>query len=109
MPVFKPFSEFADPFASGLAGRWTGEELLTYSFEALEAWAREQGLSRRDQETPLEFSRRLGASLAGVSADAEQLAGLYCQVAYAHASLSPQGALQVRQFWRSLGHATVVI
>ena len=33
----RPFSTFADPFASGVAERYTNEQLIKYSFEAFEA------------------------------------------------------------------------
>src|SRR5439155_5647819 len=37
-----PFSAFANPFENGRAERMTPRQLVRYSFEALEAWARER-------------------------------------------------------------------
>ena len=34
----RPFADYADPFATGEAERWSREELLRYSFQAFEAW-----------------------------------------------------------------------
>ena len=55
----KSFLDYSDPFASGLAGRMTMQELVRYSFEGLEAWARDNGCPRGEDETPLEFARRM--------------------------------------------------
>ena len=42
----RPFASFADPFATGLASNFSPNDLIVYSFEALEAWAFEQNLAR---------------------------------------------------------------
>ncbi len=53
-----PFASFADPFASGTAGSYSVAELVRYSFEAFEAWAREHGCEREPEQTPHELARR---------------------------------------------------
>src|SRR5207237_7644150 len=50
----RPFAEFHNPFDHGDANRQSPEELVTYSFAALEAWAWEHERGRHQQETPLE-------------------------------------------------------
>ena len=56
----RPFADFADPFRSGSAEQREPEELVRYSFEALEAWARERGCPREAEQTALEFASHLG-------------------------------------------------
>ena len=40
----------------------TPEELVAYSFDALEVWAAERGMARLPDVTPLEFARSLGGT-----------------------------------------------
>jgi len=53
-----------DPFAAGMAGRYRPEELVRYTFEALEAWARDNGHSRLPDQTPHEFARCLAGEVS---------------------------------------------
>ncbi len=46
-PPLPSFASYTDPFLSGAAERLTTEQLIRYSFEALEAWGREQGCARK--------------------------------------------------------------
>ena len=64
------FADYTDPFASGVAGRYRPEELVRYTFEALEAWARDAGHSRLPDQTPHEFARCLAAEASSLAADA---------------------------------------
>ena len=69
------FASFADPFASGLAQNFSPNDLIIYSFEALEAWAFEHDLARSPHETPTEFVHRLGQARSDLRQDATRLAG----------------------------------
>jgi len=89
-PLPRPFAAFADPFATGTANRYSPDELVRYTFEALEAWAREHGCPRRPYQTPHEFARDLGARVASLAGDARSLADLYCRVAYAPGGYQPE-------------------
>src|SRR5262249_12694696 len=55
----RPFASYGNPFADGRAGRMTADELVRYTFAALQAWAAERGWGRQTGETPLEFAERL--------------------------------------------------
>ena len=63
-PPPRPFASFANPFDTGLDQRFSPNDLVIYSFEALEAWASEHKLGRSPEETPSEFVRRLGDARA---------------------------------------------
>jgi hypothetical protein len=78
----RPFSAYPDPFRTGLAGHSPPEDLIRYTFEALEAWAAERDLGRRPQETPLEFVDRVGLSASEIADATRRLAALYGEVAY---------------------------
>lgn len=96
------FADFTDPFAAGLAGRYSPEELVRYTFAALEAWARDQGYPRQPEQTPHEFTRRVGSRVAALAGDAGRLAELYCQVAYAPGTLPTAGVARLSQLWLNM-------
>lgn len=100
-PPPAPFRVFTNPFAAG-AERWTPEQLVRYSFEALEAWANERGLGRQVNETPMEFGRRVCAEAVDLEAMPEQLTGLYARAAYAPGRLPREAVQVVREFWQRL-------
>ncbi len=79
---------------------------MRYSFEALEAWAREHELSRTPEETALEFARRIGEATPPLDADVKRLAGLYVRAAYARGQLTPTAVPALRQFWERLESVT---
>jgi hypothetical protein len=101
-PGPRPFSEYPDPFATGDADRYSPDELVSYSFEALEAWAREQGWPREPDQTPHEFAQQLGSRVEALSSDARRLADLYCRVAYAPDTVPRKSAAGLRELWHKL-------
>ena len=90
------FSDFVDPFASGVAVQSSPAELVKYTFAALEAWGRDQGHSRGPDETPHEFVALLGSKIPRLRADSLALANLYSRAVYSQASLSPAATEQSR-------------
>jgi hypothetical protein len=96
------FADFTDPFAAGVAARWTPEQLVRYTFEAMEAWSRDHGQPRDPEQTPHEFARLVAAQVPDLTDDAQRLAELYCQAAYAHASLPPAGVARLSRLWQGL-------
>ena len=101
-----PFSAFADPFLTGKAARLDARELVRYTFQALEAWARERDLGRRPDETAQEFLARLGDELPTLDAEARRLGELHARVEYGRGTL-PGGAVEtVRRFWERLQRVT---
>ncbi len=101
-PPPRPFASYRNPFLEGTAERQSPEELVRYSFEALQAWARERALGRRPEETPLEFAGRLAVEVPGMEADTRQLTVLYARVEYARGALTASCLGLVRQFWERL-------
>lgn len=98
----RPFTDYVDPFAAGLAARYAPDELVRYTFEATEAWARENGCPRHLDQTPHEFAARLGRQVDSLRPGAVALARLYSQAAYAPGSLGAAGLEPLADFWRRL-------
>jgi hypothetical protein len=98
----RPFADFRNPFADGSAAGRSPEELVSYSFAALEAWATERDLPRRIDETPLEFSARIGEQVPDLNTDAQRLTVLYARLAYARRRLPDTCRKEVAQFWQQL-------
>jgi hypothetical protein len=98
----RPFASFVNPFDSGLAQRFSPDELVVYSFEALEAWASEHNLARSSHETPSEFVRRLGQARADLRPDATRLVGFFVAIVYGQRGFQAEVLPPLRQFWRAL-------
>jgi hypothetical protein len=98
----RPFAAFSNPFHDGTAERRLPDELVRYSFAALDAWARECDLARQSNETPLEFVERVGAEVPALEDDARRLAALYVREAYARGPLTASCLPVLQQFWDRL-------
>jgi len=103
-PTHRPFADFADPFASGMADRASPDELVRYTFAALEAWARDHGWARGPEQTPHEFAHDLGTRVHAISDDVRRLADLYCRVAYARENVPRKSVAPLKQLWQELRH-----
>ncbi len=106
-PRPQPFAWFSNPFFSGAAGRSSPEDLVRYSYAALQAWAQEHNLGRRPEETPLEFTDRLEEKISALDPDAGRLADLYARITYARESVDPGGIGFLAPLWQRLTPASV--
>jgi hypothetical protein len=98
-----PFSDYANPFFSGAAGRMSPAQLVRYTFEALEAWSREQVVARRPEQTPLEFAQELARRDPALAKDVTSAAELYVRVAYARRNPSRDSVEVLERLWRRMG------
>jgi len=102
----RPFRGFADPFASGEAQRMSAAELICYSFEALQACARECGVPRRPEQTPLEFGSVLSRAIPELESGAPILRQFYTRLAYS-GRLPAEGCLEnLEHLWRQMTSVT---
>ena len=101
------FSAFVDPFAEGSSQCYTPEELVRYTFAALEAWARQRGSPRQPDQTPDEFARRLAVGDPPLAEPVRYLANVYAQAAYAPQALRKVKAAPLEELWRYLRSTTV--
>jgi hypothetical protein len=98
----RPFASFLNPFASGLVQRLSPNDLVIYSFEALEAWAFEHNLARSPHETPTEFVRRLGQARDDLRQDSTRLVGFFVSVVYGQRGFRENVLPVLEQFWAAL-------
>jgi hypothetical protein len=98
----RPFAVFANPFLNGQAHGMTPEEVVRYTFEAVEAWAAGRALNRRPEETPLEFAARIGEELPAFVDQLDQLTTLYARMAYGGVRLPNAVLPALQQLWEQL-------
>ena len=99
---FSSFAEYKNPFFAAKDYAWPPEQIILYSYEAVQVWAREQGMAARPEETAREFCGRLGEQRPELDSQFEQLARLYAYAAYG-TKLPPDCDLEpIRELWRRL-------
>jgi hypothetical protein len=96
----RPFASFRNPFDLGTAQRMTPAELLLYSFDALQAWAGEQNMARRSDQTPFEFAEILQENIPSVSHGVRPVVQMYVELAYASQPPAPDGIARLEELWR---------
>ena len=101
-PPPRTFASFADPFASGQARSMPPDEVVRYTFEAFEAWARERGFPRSPDQTPWDLIRQAVPKRSPLRAEARQLVRLYNEAAYAPSSVSAKAVAGLAPFWELL-------
>ena len=95
----RTFAEFRDPFATGDHRRLPPEELVRYTFEAFEAWARDAGHPRSPDQTPAELVRLAVPPQTPLHEEARRMLRLYSEVAYASGRITPAAAECLREIW----------
>jgi len=104
---FNSFAEYKNPFFAAKDHAWPPEQIIIYSYEAVQVWAKERGLAARPEETAREFCGRLGEQRPELDSPLEQLARLYAHAAYG-TKLPPNSDLEpIRELWRLLPIAAV--
>jgi hypothetical protein len=98
----QPFSEFKNPFRSGAAQQTSPNELVRYTFEALQAWAYENDCGRSPQQTPMEFGQRLQTQELSFASEANEVSQLYARVAYASHRPTDSNIRSLEKLWRKL-------
>jgi hypothetical protein len=77
-----PFKMFKNPFLTGGDRIWSREELIIYSYDALQSWVVEQEAKHGSPQTPREFCHQLGEEMPEAANALEHLALVYGHVAY---------------------------
>ena len=103
------FASYSNPFSSGAAAQMSAPDLVVYSFEALSVWAESYKCSRHPEQTPFEFACQLADELPEVGVEAQELARLYAQVAYARAVELPPCRGVLEMLWTKMTHANALV
>ena len=97
-----PFTAFSNPFGDGSADGRSPEDLVRYSFEALESWAGDRDRERRLDETPIEFAGRLTDEFDWLEDDVRRVAVLVARMAYSPGQLPANARETLEEFWDRL-------
>ena len=101
-PGQHPFASYRSPFLTGKDKSWTAEQLILYSYEALQAWAVEQGIQSQPQQTAREFCLLLGETFPDAAGELNRLSFLYGHAAYGNVVPSGSDLEPVKRLWRYL-------
>jgi hypothetical protein len=99
-PKRRLFSAYRNPFLTATPTSWPDEKLVLYSFEALQAWAEEQGIKQRPEQTAREFCLELGDRFPEVTSELNRLSFLYSHAAYGMAMPADSDLEPVKKLWR---------
>ncbi|MDR3456958.1 MAG: DUF4129 domain-containing protein [Verrucomicrobiae bacterium] len=102
-PTGRRFASFTNPFLQGANTSWSPEQLVLYSYEAMQAWAGEHGIKPRPEQTSREFCTELGQNFPEMISDLQQLSWLYSHAAYRLAVPAGYDLEPVKNLWRSWG------
>ena len=95
------FADFPNPFQSGRAEKMTPDELIQYSYDALQAWAEDANI-RQGEPTPNELANQVGAAEPSLASDSRNLATLVAQSAYSPENVDPAAIDYLRSFWKNI-------
>jgi hypothetical protein len=98
----KPFAAFRDPFVAGDAKGYSMEQLVCYTYDAFEAWARERACPRAAEQTPLEFAQQVAREHPQVALDAQRMADLYSRIVYGRERISSDRRQVLSQLWQQM-------
>jgi hypothetical protein len=97
------FAAYRNPFLLGKYSSWTKEQLVLYSYEAFQAWAEEQGIKPRPEQTAREFCGELGIRYPEIISELNQFSFLYSHAAYGKSVPADCDLETVKIIWRFLG------
>ncbi len=106
--VLQPFSTYENPFLTGKDKTWPPERVILFTYEAMRAWAKEQGIQIRPQETPREFCMRLSAGFPECGPELERFSVFYGYVAFAKELPEDLDLEPAHQLWQRMGDSVAV-
>jgi hypothetical protein len=93
------FSELEDPFK---LHRNEPDEIIRSLFHAVSVWGKEHRVARSEDETPDEYSRRLGRKYSEISESLTHLGLMVSRLAYAKKSVNRSDANSLQPLWEWL-------
>ena len=98
----KPFRAYTNPFETKNARSWSREALITYSYEALEAWAESKGLRASAHHTPIERVHQISRRFPEISEQVHCLAQHYSRLAYSQRLPASTDSHSLQVLWRTM-------
>ncbi|MAT11966.1 MAG: hypothetical protein CMM02_13275 [Rhodopirellula sp.] len=98
--MYPPFASFRNPFATKT--QMSLQELVEYSFNALESLGCELGIERHEDQTPNEFSEAMAEHIMPLGQSTLRLGRLYSLAAYAPSLLNQNCVQDLQTFWNQL-------
>jgi hypothetical protein len=101
-PKTRPLAAYTNPFYAGQEQIRPPVEIILYTYDYVQAWAREQGLELHPEQTAREFCKEMAARSPELAGAYRHLSFLYAHAAYglrlpAHCDLEP-----LKELWRQL-------
>ncbi|WP_404310044.1 DUF4129 domain-containing protein [Neorhodopirellula lusitana] len=90
----QPFASFKNPIGQQEPGK-----AIVITFQALEAWGREQGVRRNSDETPNEFAARLVTQFPALKRSAAGMVGAYNRIVYGRAAAGSKDIQAAAAVW----------
>lgn len=94
----RPFATFRNPIGDEKDPR----RIVVITFQAFEAWTREQGWKRDKNETPSEFIRRVAGSIPNAATPAAQIVEAYNRIVYGRGKATQQDMSAAKQVWQAM-------
>ena len=101
-PAPRPLAEYKNPFYAGKGQGRPPAEIILYTYDALRAWAREQGIEPRPEQTAREFCREMAAHEPELAEPCRQLSFLYAHAAYGTRLPADCDLEPLKELWRRL-------
>ena len=101
-PAWQPFTAYQSPFLTGRDRVWTPEQLILYTYEAVQSWSVQQGGKPAPEKTAREFCRDLGEQFPELADALQQLGFLHGYAAYATAVPPGADVEFLRPLWQHL-------
>jgi phosphatidylglycerophosphate synthase len=98
----RSFASYVNPFLTGRVHEMSERELTAYTFDALQAWARERGWGRPPEQTPVEFGHALARHIPDRSWEVLGTVRLYVRIAYGAGAATPGSVEVLERLWNGL-------
>jgi hypothetical protein len=93
------FVEYQNPFLSGQETNLTPQQLILYSYEALQCWAVEQEITGSPEQTAREFCRQLSGSFLEIAPELNHLAFVHGHASYGTSIPNSYRPELLKQLW----------
>ncbi|MGA2747286.1 MAG: DUF4129 domain-containing protein [Verrucomicrobiota bacterium] len=106
-PEFSPrprrsLSEFKNPFFAGKGYAMPPAQIILYTYDAVQAWAAEQGMEAHPEWTGREFCREMASRLPELASPFRQLSFLHAHAAYGERLPASCDLEPLKEIWRRL-------